>query len=100
MRNFHLQHPTMSPQARSSHFKQWMEAIWETIYCRVTSMSERNGLVHLAQGWLRDFAYTECAIAELRAQLEALKVIDQDQQERHRKMRAPASVRPKEEIRP
>ena len=39
-------------------------------------------------------------IAELRAQLEALKVIDQDQQERHRKMRAPASVRPKEEIRP
>ena len=39
-------------------------------------------------------------IAELRAQLEALKVIDQDQHERHRKMRAPASVRPKEEIRP
>src|SRR5918995_1378193 len=32
-------------------------------------------------------------IAELRAQLEASKVIDQDQQERHRKMRAPASVR-------
>jgi hypothetical protein len=39
-------------------------------------------------------------IAELRAQLEALKVIDQDQQERHRKLRAPASVRPQEEIRP
>ena len=39
-------------------------------------------------------------IAELRAQLEALKVIDQDQQERHRKMRAPASVRPTEDIRP
>ena len=39
-------------------------------------------------------------IAELRAQLEALKVIDQDQQERHRKMRAPASVRSKEEVRP
>ena len=39
-------------------------------------------------------------IAELRAQLEALKVIDQDQQERHRKMRPPASVRSKEEIRP
>jgi hypothetical protein len=39
-------------------------------------------------------------IAELRAQLEALKVIDQDQQERHRKMRTPASVRSQEEIRP
>ena len=39
-------------------------------------------------------------IAELRAQLEALKVIDQDQQERHRKLRAPASVRSKEEVRP
>jgi hypothetical protein len=38
-------------------------------------------------------------IAELRSQLEALKVIDQDQQERHRKMRAPA-FRSKEEIRP
>jgi hypothetical protein len=38
-------------------------------------------------------------IAELRAQLEALKVIDQDQQERHRKMRTPASVRSKEEKR-
>jgi hypothetical protein len=37
-------------------------------------------------------------IAELRAQLDALKAIDQDQQERHRKMRAPASLRG--EIRP
>ena len=25
-------------------------------------MSERNGFTHLAQGWMRDFSHTECAI--------------------------------------
>jgi hypothetical protein len=42
----------------------------------------------------------EKRIAELRAQLDALKLIDQEQQDRHRKMRAPISVLPKEESRP
>ena len=37
-------------------------------------------------------------IAELRAQLDALKVIDQDQQDRHRKVKAPASVLPGTEM--
>ena len=38
-------------------------------------------------------------IAELRSQLDALKVIDQDHQERHRMMRAPTSHSPKGESR-
>jgi hypothetical protein len=53
--NFHLQHPTMPPQIRSMYFKQWMDAISGTIYCRLTSTFELNGLTHLAQGWMRDF---------------------------------------------
>ena len=39
-----------------------MEAIRETIYCRVTYTYELDGLAHLAQGWMRDFSHTECAI--------------------------------------
>jgi len=38
-------------------------------------------------------------IAELRAQLDALKVIDQDQQNRQRTMKPPASLLPKTEMR-
>ena len=34
-------------------------------------------------------------IAELRSQLDALKVIDQDQHDRHRLMKPPASLLPK-----
>jgi hypothetical protein len=57
-----LQHPTRLPQIRSTYFTQWMDAIRETLYCRVTYTSELNGLTHLAQGWIRDFSHTDCAI--------------------------------------
>ena len=50
------------PQISSTYFKQWMDAIWETLYCRVTYTYELNGLTYLAQGWIRDFSHTECAI--------------------------------------
>jgi hypothetical protein len=38
--NAQLQHPTRLPQMRSPYFKQWMNAIRETLYCRVTYTSE------------------------------------------------------------
>ena len=60
--NAQLQHPTRLPQISSTYFKQWMDAIWETIYCRVTYTSELDGLTHLAQGWMRDFSHSDCAI--------------------------------------
>ena len=60
--NSQLQHPMRLLQISSTYFTQWMEAIWETIYCRVTYTSELDGLAHLAQGWMRDFSHTECAI--------------------------------------
>jgi len=59
--NAQLQHPTRL-QISSTYFKQWMDAIWEIIYCRVTYTSELDGFTHLAQGWMRDFPHTECAI--------------------------------------
>ena len=39
-----------------------MDAIRETLYCRVTYTYEANGLTHLAEGWMRDFSTTECGI--------------------------------------
>jgi hypothetical protein len=60
--NAQLQHPTRLPQIRSTYFTQWMDAIRETLYCRVIYTSELDGLTHLAQGWIRDFSHTDCAI--------------------------------------
>jgi hypothetical protein len=60
--NAQLQPPARLPHIRSTYFKQWMDAIRESIYCRVTYASELNGLTHLAQGWMRDFSHTDCAI--------------------------------------
>jgi hypothetical protein len=60
--NAQLQHSTRLPRIRSTYFTQWMNAIRETFYCRVTYTSELNGLTHLAQGWIRDFSHTDCAI--------------------------------------
>jgi hypothetical protein len=60
--NSHLQDPTIPPQSRSSYGKRWLEAVRESIYCRVTYTYEANGLTHLAEGWMRDFSKTECAI--------------------------------------
>jgi hypothetical protein len=60
--NAQLQHPTRLPHIRSTCFTQWMDAIRESIYCRVTYTYELDGLTHLAQGWMRDFSHTECAI--------------------------------------
>jgi hypothetical protein len=60
--NAQLQHPTMLPQIRSTYFKQWMDAIRETLYCGVTYTYESNGLTHLAQGRMRDFSHTDCGI--------------------------------------
>ena len=57
-----LPHPTRLPQIGSPYFTQWMDAIRETLYCRVTYTYELDGLTHLAQGWIRDFSHTECAI--------------------------------------
>jgi hypothetical protein len=62
LRSSQLQHPTRPSQIRSTYFKQWMDAIWETMYCRVTYTYEASGLTHLAQGWMRDFSHTDCAI--------------------------------------
>jgi hypothetical protein len=57
-----LQHPTRLPQIRSTYFTRWMDAIRDSIYCRVTYTYELNGLTHHAQGWMRDFSHTDCAI--------------------------------------
>ena len=54
----------------------------------------------LVQALSRQVQERERHIAELRAQLEALKVIDEDHQKRQRKMRAPASLLPNGENRP
>jgi hypothetical protein len=54
----------------------------------------------IVQALSKQIQEREKRIAELRSQLDALKLIDHEQQDRHRKMRAPISVLPKEEIRP
>jgi hypothetical protein len=77
--------------------RHWLASQW----IGPRSQAKTGGLpkVGNVQALSRQVQERERHIAELRAQLDALKLIDQDQQDRHRKMRVPASLLPNGEIR-
>jgi hypothetical protein len=78
--------------------REWLRRV--QIDLRNEKKTEGRPKAGIVQTLSRQVQERERHIAELRAQLEALKVIDEDQHNRHRKMRPPASLPPKGENQP
>jgi vacuolar-type H+-ATPase subunit I/STV1 len=78
--------------------REWLTRVG--IDLRNEPKTEGRPKTGMMQALSRQVQERERQIAELRAQLEALKVIDEDHQKRQRKMRAPASLLPNGDNRP
>jgi TolA-binding protein len=104
LRNDHLAMPSDTPQQRilleltAQSVREWLGR--QSIGPRSQTKPGGFPKFGIVQALSKQVQEREKRIAELRAQLDALKLIDQEQQDRHRKMRAPISVLPKDEIPP
>jgi hypothetical protein len=104
LRNDNLAVPSDTPQQRilldltAQSVREWLAR--QSVGPRSQTKPGGFPKAGIVQALSKQVQEREKRIAELRAQLDALKLIDQEQQDRHRKMRAPISVLPKDEIRP
>jgi TolA-binding protein len=104
LRNDNLAVPSDTPQQRilldltAQSVREWLAR--QSVGPRSQTKPGGFPKAGIVQALSKQVQEREKRIAELRAQLDALKLIDQEQQDRHRKTRAPISVLPKDEIRP
>jgi hypothetical protein len=102
--NDHLALPSDTPQQRilldlmAHSVREWLAR--QSVGPRSQTKPEGFPKARMVQALSKQVQEREKRITELRAQLDALKLIDQEQQDRHRKMRAPIFVLPKDESRP